>query len=122
MEVNSVSETTALEVISVSTSGSNISSVLVETDQGSPFLAADSIVRDGQTSPVYTVDVAGALGVRYYINPDNTSAQLTPSFTLYEGSTYRFDLSDNSLSGTQFALSAFPDGFNSPSLRMYKQH
>ena len=116
LEVNSISETTALEVISVSTSGSNISSILVETDQGSPFLAADSIVRDGQTSPIYTVDVAGALGVRYYINPDNTSAQLTPSFTLYEGSTYRFDLSDNSLSGTQFGLSAFPDGFNAPSL------
>ena len=103
------------EVITVTESGGNITSILVETDQGNPFTSTQSIVKDGTTTPIYTVDTASSTSVRFYIDPDGNGPQLTPNLTLYVGSTYRFDLSDNSLSGTQFNLSTFPDGFNSPS-------
>ena len=103
------------EVITVTESGGNITSILVETDQGNPFSSTQSIVKDGTTTPIYTIDTASSTSVRFYIDPDGNGPQLTPNLTLYVGTTYRFDLSDNSLSGTQFNLSTFADGFNSPS-------
>lgn len=115
LEVNAISSNTATLVISTTESGGNITSILAETDQGNPFTAGSLLIREGTTTPQYTVDVAGSLSVRYYIDADGNGAALTPSFTIYENSTYRFDLSDASLSGTQFSLSKFPDGFNPPS-------
>ena len=115
LEVSGVTESTATEVISVEESGGNITSILVETDQGNPYDTTQTIIKDGTSTPVYTIDVAGSISVRFYIDPDGNGPQLTPNLTLYVGSTYRFDTSDNSMSGTQFALSKFPDGFHSPS-------
>ena len=114
-EVTAIVENDALEVIEVYSSGGNITTLTVETNQGNPFDTAQIIVRSGQTTPAYTVDTASSLTARVYIDPDGNGAQLTPDLTLYVGSTYRFDLSDASVSALQFSLSEFPDGFNSPS-------
>jgi len=116
LEVTGITESLDSEVIELIESGGNIVSIVVETDQGNPFDTAQTIVRSGTTNPQYTVDTASSITVRFYIDPDGNGPQLTPDLTLYVGSTYRFDLSDTSLSGTQFSLSTFPDGFNSPSL------
>jgi hypothetical protein len=115
VDVAGATSSTPGEVISVTESGGNITSILVETDQGSPYASAQSIIKSGTTSPIYTIDTASSTSVRFYIDPDGNGAQLTPNLTLYAGSTYRFDLSDQSLSGTQFNVSTFADGFNSPS-------
>ena len=115
VDVAGATSSTPGEVITVTESGGNITSILVETDQGNPFSSTQSIVKDGTTTPIYTIDTASSTSVRFYIDPDGNGPQLTPNLTLYVGTTYRFDLSDNSLSGTQFNLSTFADGFNSPS-------
>jgi len=116
LEVSSVSTSTPSEIISVQTSGGNITSLLVESDQGNPFTTPQQIIKTGTTTPVYDIDTASAIVIRYYIDPDGNGEQLAPSFTLYVGSTYRFDLSDPSNSATQFSFSTFPDGTYSPSL------
>ena len=115
VDVAGATSSTPGEVISVTESGGNITSLLVETDQGNPYASAQSIIKSGTTTPIYTIDTASSTSVRFYIDPDGNGAQLTPNLTLYVGSTYRFDLSDASLAGTQFNLSSFADGFNSPS-------
>ena len=114
--VSSVTVATPKEVLSVQTSGGNITSILIESDQGNPISNADQLVKTGTTSPIYDVDTAGQLTIRYYIDPDGNGPQLTPDLTLYVGNTYRFDLSDPSNSATQFSFSEFPDGQYSPSL------
>jgi hypothetical protein len=116
LEVSSVSTSTPAEIISVQTSGGNITSLLVEANQGNPFASAQQLIKTGTSTPVYDIDTASAITIRYYIDPDGNGARLTPSFTLYTGSTYRFDLSDPSNSANQFSFSKFPDGAYSPSL------
>ena len=116
LDVASVSVSTPAEVLQVQSSGGNITSILVEADQGSPFNAADQIVKTGTSTPVYDIDTASAITIRYYIDPDGNGPQLTPNITLYVGSTYRFDTSDVSNGATQIAFSEFPDGPYSPSL------
>jgi hypothetical protein len=116
LDVSSVSTSTPADVLQVFSSGGNITSILVEADQGAPFTGADQIVKTGTSTPVYDVDTASAITIRYYMDPDGNGAQLTPNLTLYVGSTYRFDTSDASNSATQLAFSEFPDGPYSPSL------
>jgi hypothetical protein len=107
LDVSSVSTSTPADVLQVFSSGGNITSILVEADQGAPFTGADQIVKTGTSTPVYDVDTASAITIRYYMDPDGNGAQLTPNLTLYVGSTYRFDTSDASNSATQLAFSEF---------------
>jgi len=103
-------------ILDVGLDGSgNISSILLEQDQANLLSSSDTIIKTGAAGTQYTVDAAGTLAYRFYIDT-GSGAVLTPTFTMYVGSTYRFDISDNSMSGHQFSFSEFRDGFYSPSL------
>ena len=115
-DVATVSTSTPAEILQVEASGGNITSILVEADQGAPFNGGDQIIKTGTSTPVYDIDTASAITIRYYIDPDGNGPQLTPNLSLYVGSTYRFDTSDASNGATQLAFSAFPDGSYAPSL------
>jgi len=88
----------------VKTNGGQIDYLLVE----STTLTAGSIVVSGSPTTYTVSSVANTY--RFAID-----GSLEPSITLYVGSTYRFDLTDSSLSSHIFALSKFPDGKYSPS-------
>ncbi len=114
--VDTVNAAATIAILDVGLDGSgNISSILLEQDQANILSSSDTIIKTGAAGTQYTVDAAGALAYRFYIDT-GSGAVLTASFTMYVGSTYRFDLSDNSMSGHQFSFSKFRDGFNSPSL------
>ena len=103
-------------ILDVGLDGSgNISSILLEQDQFNLLTSGDTIIKTGAAGTQYTVDAAGTLAYRFYIDV-GSGPILTPTFTMYVGSTYRFDISDNSMSGHQFSFSQFRDGFYSPSL------
>ena len=103
-------------ILDVGLDGSgNISSLLLEQDQANLLSSSDVIIKTGVAGTQYTVDAAGSLAYRFYIDT-GSGPVLTPTFTMYVGSTYRFDISDNSMSGHQFSFSEFRDGFYSPSL------
>ena len=103
-------------ILDVGLDGSgNISSILLEQDQANLLTSGDTIIKTGAAGTQYTVDAAGTLAYRFYIDV-GSGPVLTPTFTMYVGSTYRFDISDNSMSGHQFSFSQFRDGFYSPSL------
>ena len=111
-----VTTVTAVPVLNVDLDGSgNISTILIEIDQGSAFTAGQQFIKTGVPGTQYTSDTAGNLEFRFLIDV-GSGATLTPAWTIYVGNTYRFDLSDNSVSGHQFALSAFRDGVYAPSL------
>jgi len=93
------------QVADVKLAGGNISYILVE---GVSLQAGGQITKEG-SSTQYAVDTVAA-GYRYALDGD-----ITPSITLYVGNTYRFDLSDNSNTSHNFALSKFPDGKYGPS-------
>ena len=88
----------------VKTNGGQIDYLLVE----STTLTAGNIVVSGSPTTYTVSSVANTY--RFAID-----GSLEPSITLYVGSTYRFDLTDSSLSSHIFALSKFPDGKYSPS-------
>ena len=88
----------------VKTNGGQIDYLLVE----STTLTAGNIVVSGSPTTYTVSSVANTY--RFAID-----GSLEPSITLYVGSTYRFDLTDSSLSSHLFALSRFPDGKYSPS-------
>jgi len=113
---DTVNAAATIVILDVGLDGSgNISSILLEQDQANLLSSSDTIIKTGAAGTQYTVDAAGTLAYRFYIDT-GSGAVLTPSFTMYVGSTYRFDLSDNSMSGHQFSFSKFRDGFNAPSL------
>tara|TARA_B100000700_G_scaffold327634_1_gene442767 strand:+ start:2882 stop:8272 length:5391 start_codon:yes stop_codon:yes gene_type:complete len=108
--------TTAVNVLNVNLDGSgNISTILLEVDQASAFTAGKQFIKTGVPGTQYTSDTAGNLEFRFLIDV-GSGATLTPAWTIYVGNTYRFDTSDNSMSGHQFSLSKFRDGIYSPSL------
>jgi len=88
------------EVISVTIQGGNITSVLVEALGVS---SGDQITKQGNPTTL-DIDTATERN-KYYID-----GSLTPSLTLYVGSTYKFDTSDSSNDGHGFGLSAFDGG------------
>jgi hypothetical protein len=90
------------EVISVNTSGGNITSIVTGTNI---FTAGGDLIKSGAPGNVYIVDTIDNLGFRFFINDI-----LTPDLTFYVGNTYVFDLSDPSVSLHPLALSIFPDG------------
>ena len=110
-----VNGATAISILDVRTSSGNITSILLETDQASLLTSGASVIKTGAASTVYTTDTVSSLEYRFYIDT-GSGATLHPNLTLYVGSTYRFNTSDNSMSGHQFSFSTFPDGFYSPSL------
>ena len=114
--VVTVTTVTAVPVLNVDLDGSgNISTILIEVDQGSAFTAGQQFIKTGVPGTQYTSDTAGNLEFRFLIDV-GSGPTLTPAWTIYVGNTYRFDLSDNSVSGHQFALSEFRDGTYAPSL------
>jgi hypothetical protein len=92
------------EVVEVTTVGGTITSIKI---RGGAFADGSSLIKTGVTGTVYTVDTSTSLGERFYIDGD-----LTPDLDFYVGNTYKFDISDSTLSGHSFGLSKFPDGTN----------
>lgn len=99
------------EIFSIKTSGSNISSIIVE-DGG--FQSNNIVVKSTSNTPYYTLNTVSSEN-RFFIDTGSGYAY-SPSITLYSGNTYKFLLNDNSLLGHNFLLSSFRDGIWSPSL------
>ena len=98
-------DSTAREVIEITTSGSNITSVLIK--EGS-FAAADDLVEAGTTLPTFTIDTVVDKN-KYFIDlNDGNGFVLHQDLTLYTGETYIFNTS--AAPGHPFRLSEFPDG------------
>jgi len=90
------------EVLEVFSSAGNITSIIVT---GVSFLDGSNLIKSGSPSNVYVVDTVDDLGNRFFIDE-----VFNPNLQLYVGNTYKFDLSDSSVSSDEFALSQFPDG------------
>ena len=113
---DTVNAATAVTILDIALDGSgNISTILLEVDQATLFTAGNTFIKTGAAGTQYTVDTASTLQYRFLIDV-GSGPQITPAWTIYVGNTYRFDLSDNSVSGHQFALSQFRDGPYAPSL------
>ncbi len=113
---DTVNVATPVTIVDIALDGSgNISTILIEVDQATLFTSGNTFVKTGAAGTQYTVDTASVLEFRFLIDV-GSGPQITPSWTIYVGNTYRFDLSDNSVSGHQFALSEFRDGPYAPSL------
>jgi hypothetical protein len=111
-----VNAATPVNIVDISLDSSgNISTILIEVDQATLFSSGNTFIKTGAAGTQYTVDTASILEFRFLIDV-GSGPQITPAWTIYVGNTYRFDLSDNSVSGHQFALSEFRDGPYSPSL------
>ena len=91
-------------IIKIVESGGNITSVFV----GSSTFTNGDVLTLQRTSVDYTVD-STTNSNKFFID-----GSFTPDLTLYSGNTYVFDYS--TVTGHPFALSAFPDGPNSPSI------
>jgi hypothetical protein len=112
LEVSFASSYEDLEIYKINTSGSNISSILIDFDS---INSGDLLIEPATTTPEYEVDVVSDLRYRYFINTAS-GFELTPNFTLFVGNTYNFDLSDSSNSGHVFSFSTYRDGIWGPSL------
>ena len=112
LQVSLASSYQDLEIYKINTSGSNISSILIDFDI---INSGDLLIESGTTTPEYEVDIVSDLRYRYFINT-GSGFELTPSFTLFAGNTYNFDLSDSSNSGHIFSFSTYRDGIWGPSL------
>jgi len=87
----------------------------IVTDPAS-FSAGDKLVNSASPTVGYEVDFS-VNEFRYFIDlQDGNGPQFTPSWTMYVGNIYKFDLSDQSNGSHIFALSRFRDGQWSPSL------
>lgn len=96
--------------------GSNIDYIVVETDQLDLFTNGGQIVKNNNYANTYTINTASAWSFRYLIDLNNGNGfQLTPSWDVYVGDTYRFDLSDSSNTSHVFAFSEYRDGIWGPS-------
>jgi hypothetical protein len=104
--VDTVTESTDLEVYRISESGGFVNSILVDS---SGISDGDVIVKIGSATQ-YTVDSASGITYRYFFDD-----QLTPNLTLYAGNSYQFDVSDTTNDAHGLAFSEFRDGPNPPS-------
>ena len=93
-------------VVSITTSGGNITSMLIT---GATFAASDTVENAANTGVTFTVSSFTDLGNKIFIDT-GSGAVITPSLTLYVGNIYTFDLSDSSNADLQFALSKFVGG------------
>ena len=90
----------------------NISYIVIDTFG---FQDGFTLVKDSAPSVAYNINTA-VTEYRYFIDlNDGNGAVMTPSWTVYAGNSYTFDLSDNTNGSHVFALSQFPDGRWAPS-------
>lgn len=116
LTVTSASANIEYEVYKKVLNGSNIDYIVVETDQISLFANGEQIVKNNDYNSIYTISTASAWSFRYLLDlGDGNGYQLTPSWDVYVGDTYKFDLSDSSNTSHVFALSEYRDGIWGPS-------
>jgi len=114
--VTSTSSNTEFAVYKKVLSGSNIDYIITETNQVDLFEDGDQVVKNDDYNNVYTISTASDWSFRYLIDLDDGNGyQLTPSWDVYVGDTYKFDLSDSSNTSHVFALSEYRDGIWGPS-------
>jgi len=99
-------------IYQIKSSGGIIQSILV---QSSGYANGDIITGVSVSTANYEINTASQTEYRYFIDT-GSGLQVTPNLTLYKGSSYIFDLSDNSNSSHLFSLSKFRDGIWGPSL------
>lgn len=103
---------TAVEVVDVKTGGGVIQSIIINR---LGFSDGDILVKESAPTVGYDIDTA-TTEYRYFMDlNDGNGSVLTPSWTMYAGNSYQFDLSDASNGSHVFALSKFPDGMWGPS-------
>lgn len=112
LSLTDVSSSQELEILDIKDDGVNITSLLLDFDI---INSGDYLILSGTFNPEYEINNVSDLGYRYFIDIGN-GFELTPSFTLYVGSVYRFDLSDSSNASHQFSLSSYRGGIWGPSL------
>jgi len=95
------------DVVLVKESGGSTDYILVQNTTIVAGADIETVANPGTTYTTNTIENT----FRYAID-----GSIEPSITLYVGSSYTFDLSDNSNSGHLFALSAFRDGVYAPSI------
>ena len=113
--VNSVNAAgTPVVVRKVATSAGNIDYIVVDRFG---FEAGDLLVDVNAPTVGYDIDTS-TTEYRYFVDlNDGNGATMTPSWTVYSGNSYTFDLSDGTNGGHDFALSTFRDGIWAPSRR-----
>ena len=103
---------TPTKIQKVATAAGNISYIVLDTFG---FQDGFALVKDSAPSTAYVINTA-VTEYRWFIDlNDGNGAVMTPSWTVYSGNSYTFDLSDNSNAAHDFALSKFPDGRWAPS-------
>ena len=113
--VNSVNAAgTPVVVRKVATAAGNIDYIVVDRFG---FEVGDLLVNVSAPAVGYDLDTAET-EYRYFVDlNDGNGATMTPSWTVYAGNSYTFDLSDGTNGGHDFALSTFRDGIWAPSRR-----
>lgn len=104
---NVTSSTSTTTVTKVGTSGGNVSYLITDTFG---FQDGDVLVKDSAPTVGYAINTAVS-EFRYFVDiNDGNGSVMTPSWTMYAGNSYTFDLSDASNGAHEFALSQFRDG------------
>lgn len=111
LTISSVNSSTLGTIRKINTSGSNISSIIVDN----LGLVANDVIVKNNTTNQYTINTASPDKDRYLIDT-GSGPEYLPNLTLYSGSTYIFDFSDVSNTGHIFSLSKYKDGIWGPSL------
>ena len=111
LEVTGSSQNQFYEVFSVEESGGNTIAITTEF-----FLVSngDFIVKSG-SSTTYEINSFTGSENRFFLDT-GSGEQISPSLTFYSGETYKFILTDSSVSGHPLSFSIFRDGVWSPSL------
>jgi hypothetical protein len=112
LTVFTTTSTENLEIFDIKDDGTNITSMLISFDV---INSGDFLITPDTLTPQFEIDTSSSIQYRYYIDTGN-GLELTPSWDVYVGDSYRFDLSDNSNASHRFALSVYRDGFWGPSL------
>ena len=111
LAVSTVTESQDVSVYEVLSSGGNIDSIIIGTDNANPISSGSFLDKSGTFYEVNSVSFAQV----FFIDVGN-GPEYAPAFTFYSGDTYEFDLSDPSNAGHSFSFSEYPDGIWSPSL------
>jgi len=110
LTIDSVTDITATQVREVNESAGFITSIVV--DEGNYFDNGIFVI-SGSTSPQYTSLTASATGGRFgYLIDVGAGQVFNPDISLFVGNTYKFDVSDASMSGHSFRFSEFPGGIH----------
>jgi hypothetical protein len=116
LEVTSATENFEYTVYGKVLDGSNIDYIVTETDQSDLFEADGVIVKNNNYADTYTIATASFWAFRYLIDlGEGNGFELTPSWDIYIGDTYLFDLTDSSNTSHVFAFSVYRDGIWEPS-------